>query len=135
MALKLSNVATFLSTLSKHLVDLVQIISTTFRLYQDSKGSRCWEALLLSTRSHAHSKRFGLNVDLAAELETDFAWVPPFHLLLLKLHMLMIGQSLRPRLIRHLTVLRKRLPRDVELEGRTSREVLEGKIVYDLGPC
>ena len=77
MALKLSNVATFPSTLSKHLVDSVQIISTTFRLYQDSKGSRCWEALSSSTRSHAHSKRFGLNVDLAAELETDFAWVPP----------------------------------------------------------
>jgi hypothetical protein len=78
VALKLSNVATFPSTLSKHSVNSVQIISTTF--IKDSKliQRACAAGKPIRRRhAHMHSKRSGLNVDLSAELKTNFAWVPP----------------------------------------------------------
>ena len=71
-----------------------------YHVYQDSKSSRCWEARSSSTRSHTRKDPASMLIWQRNSRPTLLR----FHLLLLKLHML-------TRLIKHLTVLRKRWPR------------------------
>jgi len=117
VALKLSNVATFPSTLSKHSVNSVRIISTTFVKIQRARAAG--KPVVIDTLTH--SKRSGLNVDLAAELETNFASVPP----------LAAEAAHADEINKAFDSLEKEVAQeglDDELEGRTTKEVLEGKL-------
>jgi hypothetical protein len=76
-----------------------------------------------------HSKRSGLNVDLAAELETNFAWVPPLAAEAAHADDWALEAISSDKIDKAFDSLEKEVAQeglDVELEGRTSREVLKG---------
>jgi hypothetical protein len=109
VALKLSNVATFPSILSKRSVNFVQTIPTTFTKELALPGS----LFIIDTPTCTLEK---IPASMLIWQQNLRPILLGFHLLLRKLHMPMITlrgrkQSVWTRLRRHLTVLRKRWPR------------------------